>query len=204
MNTDTQTLKWLSFFSFSFFLHRHNICLVLTKGSAFITVASSSLQPTWGLAGDVSDPLITTDWLAVLSFLMDWLTVPDSAVETKPLLLLKHYHTLVINTEDSLHTGSLHSHLCPAVFFQPFSTHSTDSIIHCFFCFHLWFGLCLLHQRHTGKEAVSMATCRATRGRRMVGALSQVLTSVRPERGREREKQHSPQTNEYWYQRQSF
>lgn len=123
-------------------------------------------------------------------------------VETVSPLFLKHYHTLMINAGDCwrpkatlLQTLCIDSHLpatCVLLCHLFISAHLStldstppDSIIHYFLSSHLWFGSCFLHQQHGENEAVSMVTCRATRGRRVVGALSQVLTSIGQQSERE-------------------
>lgn len=64
--------------------------------------------------------------------------------------------------------------------------HSPRTIIHYFLSSHLRYGSCFLHQQHGKNEAVSMVTGRATRGRCMVGSLSQAPTLIGQQRERER------------------
>lgn len=124
-----------------------------------------------------------------------------SSIEAASPLLLKHYHTFMINAGDCWHpevtplqalsidshlsaTGVLLCHLFISASSLHAGFHSPDGIIHYFLSSRLWFGSCFLHQQHSENEAVSMVTCRATRGRRVVGALSQVLVSIGQRRKR--------------------
>lgn len=87
-----------------------------------------------------------------------------------------------LRTDSSSYLLSVYSCL-----YQPISSlrsHSPDSIIHYFLSSLFWFGSYFLHQQHAENEAVSMVTCRATRGWRVVGALLQALISIGQQRER--------------------
>lgn len=149
----------------------------------------------------------------------DWLVVSLPPAETLSSVFLKHYHTFMINAADcwrpeatrlqTLRTAGRLPAVClltPASSLS-FSLSSPDSIHHTTsfiisFPSRLWFGALFLHQQHSENEAVSMVTYRATHGRRVVGALSQVLASIGANRGNE--KQQSHHANEYWSARRGF